>query len=58
MTQAARDSQEQVSFAGEGVEAAASADGRDLKTGGLFGDLKQNLTNHWKVRESATRRPD
>ena len=58
MTQAARDTQEQVSFADEGMDAAVSADGRDLKTGGLFGDLKQNLTNQWKVRESATRRPD
>lgn len=33
MTQAARDTQEQVSFADEGMEAAVSADGRDLKTG-------------------------
>jgi len=56
------------------VEDAVNADRRDLKIGGpsgqpgdaevsldtqgRFGDLKQNLTIQWKVRESATVTPD
>ncbi len=56
------------------VEDAANADRRDLETEiqtgkpgnsdvdaddqGQFGDLKQNLTNQWKVRESTAIRPD
>lgn len=56
------------------VEAAATSDRRDPESGALMrqparsavnpdepgrlGDLKQNLTNHWKVRESATHRRD
>lgn len=56
------------------VEDAANADRRDLETEiqtgkpgnsdvspdqqGRFGDLKQNLTNQWKVRESTAIRPD
>ena len=56
------------------VEDGVNADRRDMKAGagsghpddadvnldaqGAFGDLKQNLTNQWKVRESATARPD
>ena len=51
------------------VEGAATRDRRDLENGprmgqpgdsdvnpdeqGRFGDLKQNLTNQWKVRESS-----
>ncbi len=69
MTHAPASPKEQRSFADQSAPAAneiAEADRDDLHTGrpgdadqtpdaqGRFGDLKQNLTNQWKVQDRST----
>lgn len=60
MTHAPRIPQEQVSFADKGARTVEHQANADVTPGaqGRFGDLKQNLTNQWKVRESTAIRPD